>query len=174
MSRLAHTILGSTAVLLLAVPSSAKAPAGIALPKGTQLLAGYQGHDPLKLKPEEQVAYLILWSIHSLEKRCHEELDHYCKLDELVRGVPGKDKRIIGLKVDPARDPNYRYAIDTTSDYKTSAEPRRAGLAGFLDDQTTMGGIYYNPNGAATRKDTELTSNGWGVGPGAEGGDYQR
>lgn len=37
-----------------------------------------------------------------------------------------------------------------------------------------MGGIYFNPDGAATRKNKELQSNGWGVGPGAEGGDYQR
>jgi hypothetical protein len=164
------------AIVLATSAASAKPAAngGIVFPKGTQIQAAYSGDAYIKLKPEEQVAYLMMWSIHQLENRCHDELDRFCKLDELVRGVPGKHKRIIGLKVDPARDANYRYSVDVTSDYKTSVEPRHAGIGGFLDDQGSMGGIYFNPDGAATRQSKELQSNGWGVGPGGEGGDYQR
>lgn len=76
----------TVAPLALAKPSAA----GIAFPKGTQLQASYANNEAPKLKPEEKVAYLLIWSIHSLEKRCHDELDRYCTLDELVRGVPGK------------------------------------------------------------------------------------
>ncbi|HEX6836529.1 MAG TPA: hypothetical protein VF334_08140 [Polyangia bacterium] len=162
---------------LLAVSATAwaKPTTGIAFPKGTQLQASYADNSAPKWKPEEQVAYLLVWSIHSLEQRCHMELDRYCTLAELVKGVPGKDKRIIGLKVDPARDANYAYEIsDLAGDYKTTATPKKPGLGGLLEDTGTMGGIYYDANGPATRKSKELTGNGWGVGPGGEGGDFKR
>lgn len=169
------TKIAMSMTLLLGATAWAKPTAGIAFPKGTQLQASYANNEAPKWKPEEQVAYLLVYSIHSLEKRCHEDLGRYCTLAELVKGVPGKDGRVIGLTVDPARDVNYSYAVtDVAGDYKTTATPKKPGLGGFLDDTGTMGGIYYDPSGPATRKSRELTGNGWGVGPHGEGGSYAR
>jgi OmpA-OmpF porin, OOP family len=184
---------GGAAASEPASPGSAPAPgaeggtnasasgAPLSIPEGTRLFPAYSSGSKnyLKLKPGEQVAYLLLLSIRSLEKRCNDELNRTCSLVELVKGVKGSEKAfngpIIGLTVNPARDPSYRYTISKAEGgYQFTAEPRRSGLGGFLDDEGIMGGIYFSPNGAATKNSQRLKGNGWGVGPHAQGGDFER
>jgi OmpA-OmpF porin, OOP family len=155
------------------------------VPTGTRLFPAYTSgsKDYVKLKSPEQVAYLMLLSIRSLEKRCNDELNRACTLPELVRGVQGSKTAFngptIGLTANPACDANYSYAVEKVTGgwgWRLTIEPRSAGLGGFLEDEGEPPGtgIYYNPSGAATKHSHKLNGNGWGVGAHAQGGDFER
>jgi len=144
----------------------------ISLPPGTQVEVELKG-TALKLKPEEQVAFLFVYSMLDLEKEeCSEQLGRLCALDEIVSGVPGKDGRTIGLATNPNEDANYRYTLTISGKrYEAAAVPRHPGLAGFLyvsPDGFGIGDFYFNAAGPAASSNETLT------GFGHSGNDFRR
>lgn len=169
--------------LALATIASAAQCIPPTVPTGTKLFPSYTSGSKnyVDLKPPERVAYLMLLSIRKLEQRCNDELDHYCTLPELVKGVQGSKQAfngpLIALTVNPACDIHYRYDVKLMAGgWQLTIEPLSTGLGGFLDDETEPPGmgIYYNPSGIATKHSRKLNGNGWGVGPHAQGGDFER
>ncbi len=113
----------------------------------------------IKLKQEEKIALIFMQTISSMEDDCHRHLDRRCLLAELVAGPKSPGWNIGKLKYDPARDPNYKYAIRISgTGWVASANPSRTGLGGFFVDGTfhLTADIYYNANGPATAKDRQL------------------
>lgn len=115
------------------------------------------------LKREEQIAFMFVNAINSLEDDCSRHAAEPCTLDALIRGPKAKeaDWPVGKLKFDPnAADPNYTYKIELgTGDRKWQvwAEPRKAGFGGFYVRHGFKGGTWYNPAGPATEKDRKLT-----------------
>lgn len=105
-------------------------------------------------KPEEEAALRTVCGIYLLESlTCQLDLNRYCSLDELVKGIGGNPNK--GLKRDPRSDPNYDYRVEVSAnDVVISAAPRAAGLTGFLS--TKDSGTRYNPAGAAGKGDRKV------------------
>ena len=92
---------------------------------------------------------------------CKDQVGRLCSLEELIKGIKGKDGETHGFSQDPNQDSNYRYTVTISGEsYQVAAIPRHPGLRGFLHvgkASSSLGGHdYYNPNGAATTKDKEL------------------
>lgn len=163
--------------LLLAAPlvcqaqSTGSSP--VAVPAGTTVdPISYDGAagGSVQLPPAEQVALLFAYGIWGLENDCADAdsgLGRLCTLDELIKGVTGKNGGTIGLTVSPRRDTNYRYEVMLVGDYSIIlAHPRVKGLGGFavVGSPNGFGGgnFYYNPNGANMAEAKKLTSVGYG------------
>jgi hypothetical protein len=129
-------------------------PSGIALPKDADLEIKWPGGSPLKLKPPEEVAFMLLANIDNLQDQCQLFFKRFCSLAELVRGTK-TGQEVIGLRVNPARDENYHYALGISGkEFVVSAVPARPGLGGWFLVQHEFGqDCYFNPRGPATAKD---------------------
>jgi hypothetical protein len=123
------------------------------LPGGTQVMAAWADGTPLSLKPQEQVAFIFLTDIKTLEM----ELNRYISMQELVKGVKTR-VGLRGLTRDPAQDRNYSYTLTGSGqNYRLTVVPRRPGLGGWL----VVGGafsadIYFNPRGPASTNDKKI------------------
>jgi hypothetical protein len=146
----------------------AASPSG--LPAETTVEAEYADGTPIHFRVPEQVAFLFVHNIRSLEKDpCIRRLERLCSLDELVQGIPSKLGGPIGLKRNPLRETDYSYQVTffgepylTAKRFQVEAIPRRPGLGGFLyiSDIRGFSDFYYNADGAATTKDKKLGAYG--------------
>ena len=140
------------------------------LPPETTVEAQYADGTPIPFKLPEQVAFLFVQDIKSLQKDpCMKYLERLCSLDELVQGVKGKPGGQKGLKRDPRRETDYSYQVtffgepyQTAARYQVEAVPRRPGLGGFLfiSDRRGFSNFYFNADGPATTKDKKLGAYG--------------
>ncbi len=133
------------------------ATAGIAVPQGNQLEIKWKGGSPLKLKPPEEVAFIVLVSIDNLQDQCQLFFQKFCTLPELVKGMK-TSQGVIGLSVNPAQDKNYHYAVGISGkEFAISARPARPGVGGWLWIQHEFGhDLYFNPQGTATGKNKKV------------------
>jgi hypothetical protein len=117
---------------------------------------------PVRLKPEERVAYLFLSSIQLIEADCQYRAKHACTMDQLVSGVNAADgSRLSHLKFDPRTDPNYTYTLAASGmAWEARATAKEPGLMGFYfwSRMFPTVGVYYNPSGSATIIDKELST----------------
>jgi hypothetical protein len=108
----------------------------------------------IPLKREEQIAFIFVEAIKSLEDDCGRHAAEPCTLEALVRGPKASDSSGMGkLKFDPnATDPNYTYKVTLNGkDWEIWANPRKPGLGGFYAKGRFFGGQWYNPAGIATK-----------------------
>jgi len=115
----------------------------------------------LPLKREEQIAFMFVSAIDSLEDDCGRHAAEPCTLEALIRGPKSKDAGwpMGKLKFDPTTtDPNYTYKV-VLEDRKWQiwANPRKPGLGGFYIKHEFRGGTWYNPAGPATEKDKKIS-----------------
>jgi len=105
-------------------------------------------------RPEEEVALRTVCVIYLLESlTCQLDLQRYCPLDELVKGIGGNPKK--GIAKDPRNDPNYEYRVEPRGDdVLISAIPRAPGLTGFFSNKNS--GTRYHPNGTAGKDDKKI------------------
>jgi WSC domain-containing protein len=114
----------------------------------------------IPLKREEQIAFMFVQAINSMEDSCGRHAAEPCTLDALIRGPKSKDKwPLEKLKFDPnSTDPNYSYKVALEGDrWQVWANPRKPGLGGFYNKGAFFGGTWYNPTGPATEKDKKIT-----------------
>lgn len=113
----------------------------------------------IPLKREEQIAFMFVEAINSMEDSCGRHAAEPCTLEALIRGPMSKDNWTLGkLKFDPnATDPNYSYkvALDGVK-WQVWANPHKPGLGGFYNKGAFFGGTWYNSAGPATEKDKKI------------------
>jgi hypothetical protein len=134
------------------------APAGPFATKASVEVKSETGAIPLKR--EEQIAFMFVDAINSLEDDCGRHAAEPCTLEALVRGPKAKDSFGVGkLKFDPnASDPNYAYKVALAgSNWEIWANPKKPGLGGFYAKGKFFGGKWYNPAGPATAASTKIT-----------------
>jgi hypothetical protein len=121
------------------------------------------GDTVIPLKREEQIAFMFVSAISSLEDDCGRHAAEPCTLEALIRGPKPKDAGwpMGKLKFDPTTtDPNYTYKVVLEErKWQIWANPRKPGLGGFYVIHAFGGGTYYNPAGPATEKDKKITEN---------------
>ena len=114
----------------------------------------------IPLKREEQIAFMFVSAINSLEDDCGRHAAEPCTLAALVRGPKPKetDWPMGKLKFDPTTtDPNYTYKVVLEPrKWQIWANPRKPGLGGFYIKKDFGGGTWYNPAGPATEKDKKI------------------
>ncbi|MBE3071354.1 MAG: hypothetical protein IMZ67_00130 [Acidobacteria bacterium] len=113
----------------------------------------------IPLKREEQIAFMFVDAIKSMEDDCGRSAAEPCTLEALVRGPKAKDSFGVGkLKFDPnATDVNYTYKITLDgNNWEIWADPRKPGLGGFYNKGRFGGGTWYNPAGTATRSNMKI------------------
>lgn len=153
-----------------AVSGGMPSGSGVMVPTGTAIDAKYADGSSPTLQPSEQVAFLFLATINSLERdyclptHAGQNLGRPCTLDELVNGVNSGGK-IVGLSQDPRQDPNYRYTLQTLgTNYEIAATPQSGGIGGFLLDSGAgqmMADFRYKPGAAATLADKKFSEYGF-------------
>jgi hypothetical protein len=172
-----HTHAGRTSTILALLfalfaisPVAGAGKSPITVPEGTALMSLKYGEEgtEAQLKPEEQVAFLLVYSLWGLEGDCFSEsgVGRLCTIDELAKGVKTQGGEIIGLNVNPRLDTNYLYDIIIVGgNCIIRALPRIAGLGAFGlagSAQRSAGTFYYNPKGAdLTRGTVEFTEYGF-------------
>ena len=117
------------------------------------------GGKVIPLKREEQIAFMFVEAINSLEDDCGRHAAEPCTLEALVRGPKAKDSFGVGkLKFDPnATDANYVYKVTLAgSNWEIWADPRKPGLGGFYAKGKFFGGKWYNPAGTATQANMKI------------------
>jgi hypothetical protein len=117
----------------------------------------------IPLKRSEQIAFIFLAAIKQLEGECGRDAGGPCTIAQLVAGPkPTGSNKVGKLKYDPATaDPNYTYKLTIDgSNWQLWITPKRAGLGGFYIAPGMMGDTYFNPIGAASNKDKQLTETG--------------
>jgi hypothetical protein len=118
------------------------------------------GDKVIPLKREEQIAFMFVAAIDSLEDDCGRHAAEPCTLETLIRGPKPQDPNwpVDKLKFDPtATDPNYTYKVVLDSGkWQVWANPRQPGLGGFYIKHGFFGGSWYNPAGPATEKDQRI------------------
>jgi hypothetical protein len=113
----------------------------------------------IPLKREEQIAFMFVQAINSMEDDCGRHAAEPCTLDALIRGPKSKSGWPLGkLKFDPnGADPNYGYKVALDGNrWQVWANPRKPGLGGFYNKGSFFGGTWYNPAGPATDKDKKI------------------
>jgi hypothetical protein len=118
----------------------------------------------IPLKREEQIAFMFVEAINSLEDDCGREAAEPCTMEALVRGPKPKGSWGIGkLKFDPnATDSNYTYKVTLSgSNWEIRADPRKPGLGGFYA-KGRFGGKWYNPAGPAAESNMKIEEFGIG------------
>lgn len=128
--------------------------AGGGVVQGGREAAGGEGRSQGSFRPEEEVALRVVCAIYLKESlTCKLDVERYCPMDELVKGIGGKPKA--ALSRDPRSDPNYEYRVDVRGDdFAVSAIPLRDGLTGFFS--TKDSGTRYNTKGAAGKGDPKI------------------
>jgi hypothetical protein len=115
----------------------------------------------IPLKREEQIAFMFVSAIDSLEDDCGRHAAEPCTLEALIRGPKAKeaDWPMGKLKFDPTTtDPNYTYKVVLEErKWQIWANPRKPGLGGFYLKHAFGGGKFYNPAGPATEKDKKIS-----------------
>ena len=105
-------------------------------PFATQAKVEVKSEDTvIPLKREEQIAFMFVSAIDSLEDDCGRHAAEPCTLAALVRGPKPKetDWPMGKLKFDPTTtDPNYTYKVVLEErKWQIWANPRKPGLGGF-------------------------------------------
>ncbi len=117
---------------------------------------------PIRLKREEQIAFLFLSAIATLENTCQVEAQHACTMQELLTGGKAPNGwHLDHLKFDPAGDPNYTYVLNTNGMiWEAHANPKKPGIGGFyfMSNGSPTSSSYYNPAGDASLISDQLTS----------------
>ncbi len=151
-----------TTCLLGSVPAASQKPAES--PSATKATVLVKSDDKvIPLKREEQIAFIFVEAIKSLQSDCGGHAAEPCTLEALVRGPKPKDDwGMSKLKFDPnASDPNYTYKIVLgDQNWEVWANPRKPGLGGFYATGPFFGGSWYNPAGPATKAHTQITESG--------------
>jgi hypothetical protein len=118
----------------------------------------------VQLRREEQIAYMFLSAIESIEHNCQLTLQHVCPMDQILSGAYPQGTYIEHLKFDPSKtDPNYTYTLAANGmAWEAHANPKKPGLKGFCFMARTIGTTTatYNPAGSAGWTDIELGNRG--------------
>ena len=151
---------------------------GLTVPAGTKISAlKYSDGGVVDLKPAEQVAFLLVYNIKDLESTCASTFfggpGRPCSMSELVSGIKTKNGQSVGLTINPAQDPKYRYTLTIIGKFRIiTAIPKGPGLGAFAwvgqPGGMGRGGFYYNPDGADLAKAKELGEMGY------EGNGFKR
>jgi hypothetical protein len=119
-------------------------------------------HGPIKLKREEQIAFMFLSAIATLENTCQVEAQHACTMQELLTGGKAPNGwHLDHLKFDPAVDPNYTYVLNTNGMiWEAHANPKKPGIGGFyfMSNGMPNSTAYFNAVGDASLTSSLLTS----------------
>ncbi len=134
-------------------PFASKATVEIEDPKG-----------PVKLKREEQIAYMFLSAIEVIERSCQLTLQHVCTIDQMLSGSYPAGSHIERLKFDPNKtDPNYTYTVGAGGmAWEAHANAKKPGLIGFCFMSRNVGTttVTYSAAGKAGWVDTEIGNRG--------------
>ena len=119
---------------------------------------------PVKLKREEEIAYIFLSAFEIIEHNCQLTLQHVCPLDQILAGSYPKGAHIEHLKFDPNKtDPNYTYTLAASGmAWEAHANPKRPGLKAFCSMSRSVGTtiVTYSNNATAGWTDIELGNRG--------------
>jgi hypothetical protein len=119
---------------------------------------------PLKLKREEQIAYMFLSAIEEIEHNCQLTFQHVCSMDQMLTDSYPAGSGVEHLKFDPNKtDPNYTYTVASNGmAWEAHANAKKPGLIGFCFMARTVGTTTatYSAAGRAGWVDTELTNRG--------------
>jgi hypothetical protein len=119
----------------------------------------------VKLKREEEIAYMFMSAMEQIEHNCQLTLQHVCPLDQLLSGAYGAGgSGIEHLKFDPNKtDPNYTYTLAANGmAWEAHANPKRTGLKAFCFMARNIGTTTatYSNGTRAGWTDTELGNRG--------------
>jgi hypothetical protein len=112
----------------------------------------------IPLTREEQIAFIFVEAINSLEDDCGRSAAEPCTLEALVRGPKAKDSLGVGkLKFDPnATDANYTHKVTFDGrNWERWADPRKPGLGEFYAKRG-INQMWYNPAGTAARNNMNI------------------
>jgi hypothetical protein len=142
----------------LAAAAPQKPAAGPFATKAKVSVTSEDGKTVIPLKRPEQIAYMFVEAIASLEDDCGRHAAEPCTLEALARGAKSKDGWGMKLKYDPTKtDPNYTYKLVLKGEgWELWANPRKPGLGGFYNKGHFFGGTWYNPAGPASDKDKKV------------------
>jgi hypothetical protein len=119
---------------------------------------------PVKLRREEDIAYMFLSAIEQIEHDCQLTLQHVCTFAQILSGAYPAGTHMEHLKFDPNKtDPNYTYTLAANGmAWEAHANPKKPGLKGFCFMARTIGTTTatYNPAGTAGWTDIELGNRG--------------
>jgi hypothetical protein len=159
----------STATPVAASPSDAPAePTGPTPTTGpfatTAKVEIEDANGPVKLKREEQIAYMFLSAIEIIEHECQLTIQRVCTFNEMLSGSESHGGQIEHLKFDPNKtDPNYVYTVAASGmAWEAHANPKKPGLKGFCSMSRNVGTttVTYSNAGKAGWTDTELGNRG--------------
>jgi hypothetical protein len=118
----------------------------------------------VKLKREEQIAYIFLSGIEVTEHECQLDLQHVCTMDQLLSGAYPKGSHIEHLKFDPNKtDPNYTYTLAANGmAWEAHATAKRPGMKGFCFMARDVGTVVvtYSLSGPAGWTSTPIGDRG--------------
>jgi hypothetical protein len=119
---------------------------------------------PVKLKRDEQIAYMFLSAIEVIEHNCQLTLQHVCPMDQMLSGSYPAGSNIERLKFDPNKtDPNYTYTLAANGmAWEAHANAKKPGLIGFCFMSRNVGTttVTYSPTGKSGWVDTEIGNRG--------------
>lgn len=118
----------------------------------------------VKLKREEEIAYMFLSAIEVIEHNCQLTLQRTCTMAEMLSGAYPNKANIERLKFDPNKtDPNYSYTVASGGmAWEAHANARKAALIGFCFMSRNVGTttVTYSPTGKAGWVDKEIGNRG--------------
>ena len=143
----------------------------LTIPAGTKISTlKYPDGSVVNLKPAEQVAFLVVYTVKDLESTCASTFfggpGRPCLWSELLNGITTKNGQPLGLTINPVKDTNYRYLLQIIGQSCIfTAIPKAPGLGAFawVGDPANMSanGFYYNPDGADLMKAKTLGEMGY-------------
>jgi hypothetical protein len=164
-------VLALALVLLVGYGRAYGQSPGLSVPAGTKISTlKYSDGSVVNLKPAEQVAWLIVYTMKDLESTCASTFfggpGRPCLMSELLTGIKTTNGQPIGLTINPAKDSNYHYLLQIIGkSCIITATPKGPGLGAFawVGQPANMGsgGFYYNPDGADLMKAKELGEMGY-------------
>jgi hypothetical protein len=144
---------------------------GLTIPTGTKLSTlKYSDGSVVNLKPAEQVAFLLVYTLKDLESTCASTFfggpGRPCLMSDLLSGIKTKNGQAVGLTVNPAQDTKYHYTLMIIGmSCIITAIPKGPGLGAFAwvgqPGAMGSGGFCYNPDGADLIKAKELGEMGY-------------
>jgi hypothetical protein len=119
---------------------------------------------PVKLKREEQIAYMFLSAIEVIEHNCQLTLQHTCTMAQMLSGSYPAGSHIEQLKFDPNKtDPNYTYTVASGGmAWEAHANAKKPALIGFCFMSRNVGTttVTYSTAGKAGWVDKEIGNRG--------------